>query len=151
MSNHGRQLQPSEKDEPDYVLRGKTFKVYLYLLRHKQATGISEIQHALRFSSPSIALHHLEKLARLGVVSKDEFGRFNLEKKVDIGVLRGFANVGSVFIPRFAFYAGFFIVITLAYVILDLNSLSILALVGTAGAVSAFCYESWRVWRRRPF
>ncbi len=54
----------SGRNDPEYVLRGKTLKVYLYLLRHKQARGVSEVQHALGFSSPSIAVHHLDKLLR---------------------------------------------------------------------------------------
>src|SRR6266571_7462148 len=101
----------SGRNDPEYVLRGKTLKVYLYLLRHKQARGVSEVQHALGFSSPSIAVHHLDKLLRLGVVSKDEFGSYILERKIDSSILQGFVNIGSLILPRFAFYAGFFLVI----------------------------------------
>ena len=141
----------SEKVDPEYVLRGKTLRVYLYFLKHKEARGISEVQHALGFSSPSIAVHHLEKVLRLGVVSKDEFGRYILEKKIDVSILQGFVNIGSVVLPRFALYAGFFLVIAIAYVIFNLNYLDFFAIVGTIGAVAVFLYESWRSWRRRPF
>jgi len=87
----------------------------------------------------------------LGVISKDEFGRYYLEKKIDVSILPGFVNVGSVFLPRFAFYAGFFLVIAVAYVILNLNYLDFFAMVGTIGSVVVFLYESWRCWRRSPF
>lgn len=146
-----KQVKPSERNDPEYILRGKTLKVYMHLLRHKQAKGISEVQHALGFSSPSIAVHHLEKLLRLGVLSKDEFGNYNLEKKIDVSLLQGFINVGSLVLPRFAFYAGFFLVISIAYVILNLGYLDFFALIGTFGALGVFLYEAWRSWRKRPF
>ncbi|MGH2637757.1 MAG: ArsR family transcriptional regulator, partial [Rhabdochlamydiaceae bacterium] len=99
-------------DDPEFVLKGKTLDIYLYLLRHKDSAGISEIQKALGFSSPSIASHHLEKLVKLGVASKDaELGKFALVRKVDIRVLQGFVNVGTLILPRFAFYASLFLVI----------------------------------------
>ncbi len=141
----------AERDDPEFVLRGKTLRVYLYLLKQKESSGISEVQKALSFSSPSIASHHLEKLVKLGVVSKDELGKFNLEKKVDISILQGFSNVGSLMVPRFAFYLGFFLIIAIAYIVLNVTNLNFLALVGTVGAVAIFSYESWRVWKRRPF
>ncbi len=144
-------VMDNKNNEPDFVLKGKTLDVYLYLLRHKESAGISEIQKALGLSSPSIASHHLEKLVKLGVASKDELGRFGLEKKVDVGVLQGFANIGTLMVPRFAFYAGFFLVIAIAYVVFDLANLSLLALIGSLGAVTVFCYETLRVWRKRPF
>jgi hypothetical protein len=137
--------------DPEYLMRGKTLAVYIYFLRRKEASGISEVQHALGFSSPSIAAHHLEKLQGMGVLSKDQFGRFILEKKIDVSILQGFVSIGSAVLPRFAFYAGFFIVIAIAYLILNLNYLDSLSLIGTVGAAVVFVYESWRSWSRRPF
>ncbi len=150
-SHEKRQLGRSERDDPEYILRGKTLRVYLYLLRRKQVRGISEVQHALGFSSPSIAVHHLEKLLRLGVVMKDEFGQYKLEKKIDVNVLQGFVSMGSIILPRLAFYAGFFLVVAIAYLIVNLDYLDLLAVVGTVGAAAVFCYESWRSWRKKPF
>lgn len=144
-------LGPAEKADPEYVLRGKTLRVYLYFLKYKQARGISEIQHALGFSSPSIAVHHLEKLQRLGVVSKDEFGSYSLEKKIDVSILQGFTNIGSLILPRFAFYVGFFLILTVSDVIINLGYLDFLATVGLIVAVLVFFYESWRFWKNRPF
>lgn len=141
----------SEKADPEYVLRGKTLRVYLYFLKYKQARGISEIQHALGFSSPSIAVHHLDKLQKLGVLSKDAYGSYALEKKIDVSMLQGFTNVGSLILPRFAFYAGFFLIIAVSYVILNLAYLDFLAAAGLTGAVIVFFYESWRFWKKRPF
>ena len=140
-----------DKDDPENVLKGKTLTVYIYFLKRREASGISEIQHALGFSSPSIAAHHLEKLVRLGVLSKDQFGKFILEKKVDVAILQGFANFGGLILPRFLFYAGFFLTVGIAYLTLNSDALSLLALFGTMGAVIVFFYEAWRAWKRRPF
>ena len=95
-------------DDPEFALKGKTLDVYLYLLRHKEAAGIREIQNVLGLSSPSVAIHHLEKLVKLRVASKDELGRFSLEDKVDVSVLQGFTNIGTFVFPRFSFYSVIF-------------------------------------------
>jgi len=123
-----RSNRTQRKVDPEYVLRGKTLRVYLYFLKNKEARRISQVQRALGFSSPNIAVHHLEKLLRLGVVSKDEFGRYKLKKKVDVTITQGLVNIGSVVLPRFAFYGGFFLVIAIAYMIFNLNYLDFLQL-----------------------
>src|SRR5439155_22987005 len=93
-----------ERAEPDrekveYELRGKTLKVYAHLLR-VDSSGVREIQRDLGFSSPSIALHHLEKLERLGVVGQDNFGRDWVARKVDVGFLSAFASIEGLTFPR---------------------------------------------------
>ncbi|TMP97122.1 MAG: hypothetical protein E6K99_09330, partial [Thaumarchaeota archaeon] len=84
-----------DRDRVEYELRGKTLKVYAHLLR-VDSSGVREIQRELGFSSPSIALHHLEKLERLGVVGKDNVGRYFIAKKVDVGILSAFASIGRL-------------------------------------------------------
>lgn len=135
----------------EYELRGKTLKVYLYLLRNGKATGVREVQNALGFSSPSVAFHHLDKLVNLGIVEKDNFERYVLVKKVDAGILQAFVSVGGLALPRLGFYAAFFTTIALAYLLTNLGYLDIYALVGTIGGSAVFWYEAWRVWRRKPF
>ena len=142
--------QPS-RDRVDYELRGKTLTVYLYVLKHGKAIGVREVQKALGFSSPSVAFHHLDKLVGLGVVEKDEYDRYVLAKKVDVGILHSFVSVRGVTLPRLGFYAAFFTTITAAYLLLDRGSLDLYALIGTVGGAGVFWYEAWRVWRRKPF
>ena len=66
--------KPSEETNTtvlESMLKGKTLKVYWYMLQQpNRSVGVREIQRALRFSSPSVALHHLEKLEDLGLVQK---------------------------------------------------------------------------------
>ena len=79
-----------------YKLRGKTLQVYLYLLRRGEAIGVRELQRILGFSSPSVAHHHLEKLKDMGLVSRDDRGRYRVVEKVDIGILKMFVMIGGL-------------------------------------------------------
>ncbi len=139
------------RDEIEYGLKGKTFQLYLYLLKHGPAVGIREVQRELGFSSPSVASHHMEKLVDLGIVERDNFGRYVLVKKVDVGVLQSFANIGGLTLPRLGFYAPFFTVIALASLILTPASVNLYTFVGMVGGAVAFWYEAWRTWSKRPF
>jgi len=142
--------QGADRARIDYELRGKTMKVYLYLLKHGKASGISEVQRALGFSSPSIAVHHLDKLIDLGVVEKNERSEYVLVKKVDVGVLSTFIQVGGFILPRLGFYASFFTSLTLLYVAEYQRNLNPFALVLGIGASAVLWYESIRIWRSRP-
>ena len=70
-------------------LKGKTLQVYLYMVKKKEAVGVREVQRDLGFSSPSVANYHIEKLVELALVSQDEYGRYFVVQKVQIGVLQG--------------------------------------------------------------
>ncbi|MEM3629743.1 MAG: hypothetical protein QXE06_10310, partial [Candidatus Bathyarchaeia archaeon] len=62
------------------TLKGKTLLVYWYILQQPSRTvGVREVQKALKFSSPSIAVHHLEKLEDLGLISKKPTGEYILK------------------------------------------------------------------------
>lgn len=139
------------RERIEYALRGKTLAVYLYLLKHGRAAGVREIQKSLGFSSPSVAFHHLDKLVELGVVEKDEYDRYVLAKKVDTGILHSFVSVAGLTLPRLGFYAAFFTTLAAAYILFDKGSLDLYAVIGTVGGACVFWYETWRVWRRKPF
>lgn len=140
-----------DKDRIEYELRGKTLKVYLYVLKAGKPFGVREIQRELGFSSPSVAFHHVEKLARLGIVEQSTTGDYVLTKKVDPGILQAFVNVGRFSLPRLGFYAVFFSTVAAAYMVEDFRFLDLYALVGTVGAAAAFWFEAARLWRRKPF
>ncbi|MDG6985489.1 MAG: hypothetical protein JRM73_01920 [Nitrososphaerota archaeon] len=139
------------REKIDYALRGKTLTVYLYLLKHGKAIGVRETQKELGFSSPSVAFHHLDKLVELGLVEKDQYERYVLAKKVDTGILHSFVSVAGLTLPRLGFYAAFFTTMAVAYLLLDRSALNLYAVIGTAGGSAVFWYETWRVWRRKPF
>ena len=140
-----------DKAKIEYELRGKTLKVYLYVLKMGKPFGVREVQRELGFSSPSVAFHHIEKLVRLGIIEQNAMGDYVLTKKVDPGVLQAFVNVGRFNLPRLGFYAVFFTTVAAAYVLEDYKFLDLYALVGTVGAAAAFWFEAARIWRRKPF
>src|SRR5207245_11702239 len=64
-------------------LKGVTLRVYWHILgSKKQVVGVRAVQRALGLSSPSVALHHLEKLRGLGLLDKDSTGEYHLVEQV---------------------------------------------------------------------
>ena len=141
----------AEREKIEYELRGKTLKIYLYMLRQGKPVGVREVQRDLQLSSPSVAFHHIEKMVRLGVVEQDPLGNYVIAKKVDPGILQAFVNVGKFSLPRVGFYAVFFSTIAVAYVLTNLDLLDVYALIGTIGGAAVFWYELLRIWKRKPF
>jgi len=132
-----------------YKLRGKTLQVYVYMLRKRSPIGVRELQRALGFSSPSVAHHHLEKLKEIGLVTKDDAGRYRVLEKVDVGILKMFMIIGGRLIPRFIFYAVFLTTLLILYVIQNLDSLNAYALAFGVFSSIFFWIEAIRVWRHR--
>ncbi len=136
-------------------LKGKTLQVYWYLIQQPTRTvGIRQVQRALNFSSPSIAVHHLEKLQDLGLVVKKATGEYVLQEEVKVGILRLFTRMGRFLVPRYLFYSVLFSTIFASYVTLILFgtvSPSFYAL--TFGVISLliFWVETLRLWRSKPF
>ncbi len=132
-------------------LRGKTLQVYVYMLKKREPIGIRELQRDLKFSSPSVANYHIEKLMGLNLVSQDEYGRYYLAQKAQVSVLESFVNVGGRTVPRMSFFAAFFTTLLIAYVLLNTQSINIHALGFAIAGAAAFWFETVRVWKRRVF
>ncbi len=146
--------EPSQQESKDMnlLLRGRSLAVYIYMLRQAKPLGIREIQRDLGFSSPSLVLYYLDKLQRLGIVGKDEMGRFILVQKVDVAVLNAFVNVGRFALPRLGFYAALFTTLAVGLAIIGGAPFAPILVAGIAlGAAIAFWYETLRIWRKRPF
>ncbi|BAJ51028.1 regulatory protein, ArsR [Candidatus Caldarchaeum subterraneum] len=132
-------------------LRGRTFDVYIYVLKAGRPVGVRDVQRGLGLSSPSVAFHHLEKLHGLGVLEKDEKGAYRAVEKVDVSVLQSFILIGGKLLPRMAFYATFFITFTLLYLITHPGSPDLYATSLGAAASTVTLYETLRTWRKKPF
>lgn len=79
-----------------------TFRVYVFLLR----VGVASVRDVYRgcgLSSPSLALHHLEKLEGLNLVRKDENGVYHVIAR-KFGLLHFFYRTGTWLVPRSFFY-----------------------------------------------
>ncbi|MEO9295588.1 MAG: hypothetical protein ABI347_08320 [Nitrososphaera sp.] len=126
-------------------LQDKTLQVYLYLLKKKEPSGIREIQRDLSLSSPSVAEYQVDKLVRLGIASKDSYGRVRLVRKVRVKALDSYVNFGRFTVPRLAFYATLFSAIAPLYALIAGPSLYGVAV--PAAAAGLFWFETWKVWR----
>ena len=136
-------------------LKGKTLLVYWYLLQQpSHSVGIREVQRALGFSSPSIAVHHLGKLQDLGLVRKRMTGEYVLEEEVKVGILKFFTRMGRYLVPRYFFYSVFLSTMLTTYLILcGLGQIfpSFYAVMFGSIASVIFWIETVRLWRAKPF
>jgi DNA-binding transcriptional ArsR family regulator len=139
----------------EYALRGKDWKVYWLLLKNGRPMSVREVQRILRFSSPSVAQHHLEQLRELGLVEKQDVGgSYSLVSEVKIGVLRHFVKLGKMIFPRYFFYALFSTTFYVAYIAVLMHGLTrenLFILSFGAIVTTIFWYEAARVWSMRPF
>jgi len=147
-------LEVSEPDEERIAseLKGNTLRVYWHLLKTSSGVvGVRETQRSLGFSSPALALYHLEKLEELGLVRKVR-NDYHLVKTVNIGVLRQFTKIGTHLLPRYTLYATMFTTLLIFYVLQfrEVNFYSVFALIFGALATGILWYEGIRTWRQKP-
>lgn len=152
MSKLSREL---DMDTVESQLKGKTLIVYWYLLQQpSHSVAARQVQRALNFSSPSIAVHHLEKLQDLGVVNKKGTGEYVLEEEVKVGILRLFTRMGRFLVPRYLFYSALFSTMLGTYLMICFVGQfapSFYAVTFGLIALLAFWIETIRLWRSKPF
>jgi len=143
-------LMTEEKIES--TLKGNTLRVYWFLLKApNELVGARETQRALKFSSPALAVYHLDKLAELGLAEKLR-GEYRVVKTVNVGVLKQFVRFGSIMLPRHFFYATMFTTLMVFYVFQfrHIDFYSTFALVVVVLATVVTWYEALRVWKQKP-
>ena len=148
-------MNPEDEAVFEYALRGKDWNVYWLLLKNGHSMSVREVQKILRFSSPSVAQHHLEQLRQLGLVKKDEIGgNYSLTSEVKIGVLRHFVKLGRLLFPRYFFYALFSTSFYLIYVFVLMQGFTrenLFILIFGAIVSAIFWFEALRIWSMRPY
>jgi hypothetical protein len=129
------------------VLRGKTLLVYRFIIAQSEPVGVREIQRKLKFSSPSLAHYHIEKLKDEGLV-KEEAGGYRADKVI----LKNLVRFRNTLIPRFFFY---FLVFTFGFImevallLPPVVTKEYAVAVGfTLAAAIAFGLETYINWRR---
>ena len=140
------------EEKIESLLKGNTLRVYRHLLKTRNGSvGARETQRALKFSSPALAVYHLDKLAELGLAEKTG-GEYRLVKAVNVGVLKQFVRFGALMLPRHFFYATMFTTLLIFYLVQfrRVDFYSTFALVITLLATGVTWYETLRVWRQKP-
>lgn len=131
-------------------LKGTTLRVYWEVFKSTRPVGVREMQRLTRLSSPSTALYHLEKLRGLGVVQKDEYGRYGVVEEIKPSQFRMFLRIGRIILPRFVFYAVFFVAALAMYLAQSLvtrSETNVMALILGSSAALVCVYEAIRIWR----
>jgi hypothetical protein len=133
-------------------LQGNTLRVYWYLVNSsKTSVGPRDVQRKLGFSSPNLAVYHLDKLVELGIVEKVA-GEYHVTRIVNVGVLKQFTKIRGFFFPRQVIYASMWMTLFIFYIyeFRELNFYSYFAfLFGLLGAVILW-FEALNNWRNRP-
>jgi hypothetical protein len=140
------------EEEIETLLKGNTLRVYWYLLSKPETLiGARQTQRALRFSSPALAVYHLDKLSDLGLIEKTN-GEYRLVKTVNIGVLKQFVRFGTFMIPRYFLYATMFTTLLIFFLtqLKTANFYSMFALVSILLAVGVTWFETLITWKQRP-
>jgi len=141
-----------EEEKVASVLTGNTLRVYWFLLRSSDGiVGARETQRALGFSSPALAVYHLDKLAELGLVEKTD-GEYRLVKTVNVGVLKQFVRFGAFMLPRHLLYATMFTTLLVFYLTQcrRVDFYSVFALILALLATGVTWYETVKAWRQKP-
>ncbi len=134
------------------VLKGNTLLVYWHVLKaHGETVGVRETQRALGFSSPALAIYHLDKLSDLGLVEKN-MGEYRLIKTVNVGILRQFVRFGTFVLPRYFLYAMMFTTLLVFFLtqLRQFNFYSAFALVFGVLGTATLWFETAIQWRQKP-
>jgi len=125
------------------------------LLVSQGEKGVREVQRELRFSSPSLALHHLSKLVDLDLVKKDAHGNYSVSRTVRVGSLSLFIKFGSRLLPRFLFLGTLFTAMLIVYMMFFFSwpptGGDLMFVVMSIIAIFVVFYESRRIWLLKPF
>ena len=136
------------------LLKGRIMGIYALLLT-RGPMGVRDVQRALGLSSPSLALHHLNKLAEVELVAKDEYGMYSVVKQVRVGSLTLFVKIGTRLIPRFVFLITLFSSMLVLYVAFlmswPLRTQDIMYISMAVIGISVLLYEAWKMWLLKPF
>jgi hypothetical protein len=130
-------------------IKGNTLKVYLYLLKHG-SSELRDVQHALNFSSASLASYHLGKLLETGFAKQDEYGKYFAVKEASDRILEGYSKIGPAVVPQLFFFSLLFTILVVFFSVGTWSGLGFIPyLIGVSFAMLAvFWFETIRLWRK---
>ena len=123
---------PTKDSDIDSILTGTTLRVYKAMIGMGRPLGPRELQKKLGLSTPSLALFHLEKLERAGLLTKTDEGTYSL----NIVYLKHFVRVRKILVPRFIFQASLATFFVLGWILVYFTPNFKIALAGQSSAVS---------------
>src|SRR5712692_5136849 len=134
-------------DSYDPYLRGTTYRVYRFMLKHGKPVGISEIQKDLGLSSPSVSQYHVRKLLQLGLIKEEQEG-YVVDRVVAENVIR----IRRTLVPVQTAYVAFFgVTLFILLVFLrptGIDSIYFFAIVVNGSALGISLYEMVKTLKR---
>lgn len=151
MANTDHEDSQAGQEGLDVVIGGEynTFRVYVYMLKAK-ASSARDVQKALDLSSPTLAQHHLEKLKKHSLVTKDYDGTYHV-KSNSFGILKLYVRTGKWIIPRTIFFAIIFGIMAAGFLLIISQHpyFQVAAVLSVVGLVVAL-YETFRSFKVLP-
>ena len=141
-----------DQDVISSQLKGNTLRVYWLLLQFSGChSGPRDVQKKLGFSSPALAVYHLDKLVELGLAQKD-LGEYRLTKMVNVGFLKQFAKFGRFIFPRYVLYASLWSTLFVFFLtqFRELNFYSLFALIFGCMGLLILWFEAFKIWQSKP-
>lgn len=131
-------------------ISGTTRDVYLYILTAGEPVGVRDVWRTLRFSSPSLAQYHINKLLAMKVMHQTRDGKYFVKDRERIETLRSFVLLRGKLIPRLFFYGALVSGILAAYLIfwsLEWNFRDLVVLTISVFSIFAFFFEAYNQYR----
>src|SRR5437867_1601228 len=115
-----------------------------------KSSSARDVQEKLGFSSPALAQHHLEKLRKYNLVTKDYDGTYRVRSS-SFGILKLYIRTGKWIIPRTFFFIAIFAVLAASFLPISSQNtyyllVGIISLIGLAVAI----FETVRSYRVLP-
>jgi len=111
---------------------------------------VRDVWRTLRFSSPSLAQYHINKLLVMKVVHQTRDGKYFVKEKEQIEALRSFVLLRGKLIPRLVFYGALVSGILVAYLIFwsfEWNFRDLVVLAISVFSIFAFFLEAYNQYR----
>jgi predicted DNA-binding transcriptional regulator len=130
---------------------GNTLRVYMFLVKNGPSE-LREVQRALGFSTASLASYHLNKLAEIGYVFQDNYGKYVAKTEAAKEILEGYTKVGKILVPQLLFFSVFFSILIVYLSLQSIVSQIYLPflIVASLSCIAVLWYETLRLWRRLP-
>jgi len=135
-----------ERQSGKRYISGVLWDVYLYILASNGPMGVREVWRGLKLSSPSLAQYHINNLLSMKLLVQIEDGRYVVEEKNRIEVLRNFVLLRGRLISRMVFYGAFVLGLLFLYVFFwtfEWSFRDLLVLTVSVFSVLAFFYEAY--------
>jgi len=96
-------------------LSGVIWDIYLYILTSNEPVGVREIWRGLKLSQPSLVQYHINNLLEMGLITQNREGKYIVEEKARIDILRSFLLLRGRLISRMTIYGAFLLGLLMVY------------------------------------